>query len=96
MGIVRKVIPGQAADQKKQIASARKRIGQEWRVCQGTLPGAEKLRINREKVAGPGLNKGLGNAKKRDTLITGTSISLQAESWGGGWRRRKGKPDVEN
>lgn len=69
MGIVSKVIPGQAADQKKQIASAWKRIGQEWRVCQGTLPGAEKLRINREKVAGPGLNKGLGNAKKWDTLM---------------------------
>lgn len=40
---------------KKQIASAWKRIGQEWRVCQGTLPGTDKLRINREKVAGSGL-----------------------------------------
>ena len=49
-----KVISGQAADQKTQIASAWKRIGQEWRVCQGMLPGAEKLRINREKVSGPG------------------------------------------
>lgn len=54
MGIVKKVISGQAADQKKQTASAWKRIGQEWRVCQGTLPGTEKLRISREKVSGPG------------------------------------------
>lgn len=77
---------------KKQIASAWERIGQERRVCRGTLPGREKLRINREKVAGKGgvewrpwKGKELGHANE------GTGASLQAESWGGGWRGRKRK-----